>query len=394
MLTRDLLLFTTRKGRMRPRFVKPKDALLLELAEDLVGFATASVGCPKKEVDEAMGGRALAHDKPKVAKGLVKLLQDRMEVAEPGEAAVERRAEVFAASMAVLAEVADDAGPEAFERALSERLGQDLDAVRAVLHEDLLDERPVEAFEPIEAAGLLDRYNLAQAQGLVLYAQRLELRLPGLGRPEVRRLLRWLRFCRLVAEVREGEGGATILVVEGPAALFEGSKSYGLQLAQFLAAVPTVPEWSLSAEVRLPRRPAATLVLAHDDPLVSTFSGGAGYVPSELQALLETVEIPGWRIDPAPAPRVVGITGLAVPDFALVPEQGASRAVELFHRWHKGQLGRRLDELEAQPDETFYVGVDRALLKDEALAARIEADPRCFLFRGFPSSRAIKALTR
>lgn len=394
MLTRDLLRFSVRKGRIRPRFVDRDDPALAALAEDLAGYAREAPGRPKREVDEAMSARALAHDDPKMARGLVKLLQDRMEVADPGEQALERRERVFAAAMEALAAVEEDGELAAYEAAIAERIGEPLDGVRAALYEDLPDARLVEAVDPIDGPGLLDRYNLALAQGLVMYAGRLELSLPGLGRPEVRRVLRWLRFCRLVAEVRAEADGGTALGVEGPAALFDGGKGYGLQLAQFLAVVPSVGTWSLSAEVRLPRRPTATLALTGADPLVSSFGGGAGYVPAELGAILEGIELGGWTIDPAPAPRTVGPTGLAVPDFALIPEAGAPRVVELFHRWHRGQLTRRLDELAACPDPSFWVGVDKSLLSDADLAARIEGHPRCFTFRGFPSSRAVRRIAR
>jgi hypothetical protein len=391
VLTRDLLLFTLRKGRIRPRFVDRADGALLEAARDLVDIAARAPGEPKKDIDAAMGGRAMIHPRPKVARGLVKLLQDRMEVAEPGDAALELRRAAFAASMAALEAADPDEAFTQHERRLEAALGRPLEEVRAALHADLPDARPVESFEPISAEALIDRYNLALAQGLVLYARRVELEVGRPERPEVRRLLRWMRFCRLVAHVEAGEDGCR-LGVEGPAALFEGAKGYGLQLASFLAAVPMLGTWRLEAEVELPRRPAATLELTGADPLASTFSGGSGYVPEEVRAVLERARIPGWTVDLAPAPRTMGATGLAVPDFALVPERGAPLVVELFHRWHRGALERRLEELEASPDPSFRLGVDRALAKDPEVAARIEAHPQAFLFRGFPSARALARL--
>lgn len=397
MLTRELLQFTLRKGRIRPRFLQRADPELRALAASLVALAEAAPGRPVRELDEAMSALALGYARPRVGRGLVKLLQDRCTVEAPGEEGPRLRAEVFAASMAALSEVGGaggEASPSAYEARIEARLGRPLSEVRAALFADLPDARRVEAFDPIGAARLLERYDLAQAQGLLVYAERLELALPGLDRPEVRRLLRWLRFFRLVAAVETTPDGIR-LGVEGPAAMFEGTKRYGLQLASFFGAVPALPEWRLEAEVRLPRRPAARLELDRADPLVPGFGGGPGHVPPELVELSRRAELPGWRIDPAPPPRVVGATDLAVPDFALEAEDGRARlVVELFHRWHRGALGRRLAQLAEVPEADYRIGVDRVLLKDPELAGRIEAHPQAFSFRDFPTQRALRALVR
>lgn len=393
MLTRELLHFTTRKGRIRPRFLNRKDEDLRRVVGELLTAADHALGSPKREVDEALGAIALGSDKPKVARGLVKLITDRMEVREPGEEAWRRRQQTYEVAMRTLASLAPNATLRDYERGVEAQLDLSVDELRERLHEDLPDQRAVETYEPFDAEGLMDRYDLALAQGLVLYAQRLELEVPEADRPEVRRVLRFLRFCRLVAEVEPSEAG-TRLLVDGPAAIFEGAKSYGLQMASFMTVVPTLSEWGLSAEVQLPRRSRARLDLSYKDPLSGRFSGGAGYVPNEVKEVLERVEIPGWTVDTFPHPRPVGARGLAVPDFALVSDAGPLLVVELFHRFHRGALERRLSDLEATPDPSFRVGVCRTLLKNEGLAERVESLPWAFSFRGFPSVRAIKALLK
>lgn len=399
MLTRELLELSFRKGMVRPRLVDPEDPALLDLAEELVEIATAGVGEAKGDLEEALVHRAGLFPRQRVSRGLVKLVMDRTTVREPDSAVLEQRAEAFEAAMSVLSSLSPDASFETYEAELSSALSRPLAEVRRTLHDDLPDARLVEAFEPIAAKGLLERYNLALAQGLVMYTSRLELRLPSLERPEVRRLLRWLRFCRLVAESRRDEEAGRpaeglLLGVEGPAAMFEGARSYGLQLASFFAAVPSLTEWSLQAEVRLPRRPPARLELGHEDGLVSSFAGGAGYVPEEIRAVLEKLELPGVRVDLAPAPRPMGARGLAVPDFALVPAEGAPIVVELFHRWHRGLLERRLLELEEAPDPSYRIGVDRSLLRDPEVAGQVDGHPQVFLFRSFPTARALQRLAR
>lgn len=393
MLTRDLLLFSVRKGKIRPRFLKRKEAELEPLAQAMVGVAKEAVGRPKREIDEALSALALGAKRPKVARGLAKLLTDRLEVAEPEAAVSERREATFRAAMEALATVAPDGDIEDFAAGVAAVVGVPLDALRSELHADLPDARPVVSFDELSAPALLDRYDLALAQGLVLHAKALVLDLPPLGRAEVRRTLRFMRFCRLVGTAEARAGGEGIrLTVEGPAAIFEGAKSYGLQLASFLTVVPTLPEWRLQAEVALPRRAPATLELSEADPLVASFAGGAGHVPKELRAAAAGLEAKGWTVDLSPPPRTSGAKGVRVPDFALVAEDGRCLEVELFHRFHRGALARRLDELLEHPEPNLRLGVDRALVKDPEMSGRCESHAQVFLFRGFPTQRTLVRL--
>jgi predicted nuclease of restriction endonuclease-like RecB superfamily len=395
MLTRELLEHGVRGGVLRPRFVDPRQPALLELAEDLVGVVALGAGETRGALEEALLARARSHPRPRVALGLVKLLLDRMTFEEPDEAAETLRQRVFAEAQEVRRALPRDASLEAGLAALAARLaavtGRDLDLLRRDLYRDLGDERPLVSWDPLAAPALLDRYNLALAQGLLVYSRRVVLTVERAGTAEVRRLLRWLRFCRLVAEIRR-EGDAWSLAVEGPAALFDSGKKYGLMLATFLQAVPLLEAYRLDAEVTLPRRAPVNLQLTHLDPLVSPLAAGAGHVPEEIRRTLEGLEGGAWTVELSPEPRPVGATGLCVPDLALRhPGRGLEIAVELFHPWHRHALERRLAELSARPDPHLLLGVDRALAKDPEVARRLEGEAQVFLFNAFPGARVLLA---
>jgi predicted nuclease of restriction endonuclease-like RecB superfamily len=156
-------------------------------------------------------------------------------------------------------------------------------------------------------------------------------------------------------------------------------KKYGLQLATFLGAVPLLGKYTVEADIDLPRLARGRLYLDHKDPLVALDATALGHIPAE--------------IDPMPELRHVGASGMCVPDFGL-REQASGRtvAVELFHRWHRHALVRRLDELAVRPDPHFFVGVDLALTKDEAIAARVDGHPQVFTFNKFPSRKKLQPL--
>lgn len=268
--------------------------------------------------------------------------------------------------------------------------GLPLAALRAQLHADLPKRRKLAGCKLTSAEALLDRYDLATAQSLLLYSSQLILQFGGLERPVVRRVLGWLRFCRLVAELRALPGGEVELRVDGPAAIFEGSKRYGLQLASFLSAVPLLERWQLRAEVQLPRRPKAELQLSDADPL-KTHLPRSGYIPEEISRTLSKLKLPGWEVQLSPPPIPVGTSRIAAPDLALL--RGERRLViELFHPWHRGALGTRLEDLRRRPQPELRLGVDAKLYKDAALAAQLDAHPQVFRFNGFPSARVLSKL--
>jgi uncharacterized protein len=291
----------------------------------------------------------------------------------------------------VLRTLPEDATPETYEAALARALPAPLEHVRERLYADLPPQRRLVALELPEARELLERYNLALAQGHLLHARKLHLRARAPELLRVRKVLRWLKFCRLVASLHR-EDDDWELSVEGPGAMLDLQKKYGLQLASFLTVVPLLQRWELRAEVTHGRR-SSTLVLDHKDPLVSPHASGAlGHVPEEVAALASALEADAaWSLDLTPLPRHTGAAGLCVPDLTLRHrESGREVALELFHAWHAGALRRRLEELRARPDPDLLLGVERALVKDPAERALLETHPQVLLFRGYPSAKRVR----
>lgn len=390
MLTKDLLLYRVRQKLVRPSFVDASAPALVSLASDLAAIATSCVGEPLGDAEERLAERAGAFDDPKIAQGLAKLLVDRLEVEEASPEAAPRRRAAFDASSRVLRALPEDASPADFEAALRASLDRPLEAVRAELFSDLPDARAVLSFDPIEPRALLDRYNLALVQGLLLRARRLKIRTVDPDVVRVRRVLRWLRFCRLVADVRE-EDGAVSIEVEGPGEVLSMSRKYGLQLAIFAEVVPLLARWELEAGIELSRDRVVPLVLDERAPLVAP-PRPLGHVPEEIAVIAKKLADETWEIDTTPPPRHVGAGSLCMPDLVATHRpSGIGLAVEFFHRWHRHAFTRRLADLALRPDPTLLLAVDEAVL-DDALEATVDALPRAMTFRGFPSERKLRAL--
>ncbi len=389
MLTRDLLLFRTREGKLRPSFIRRDEPELVALATELISEVERGTGQRRDDVEETLSLRAGAFTRPRVAKGLVKLLLDRAHFDEAAEGVTQVRWERFQLAARILRTLPADSPVEAYESRLAQALPAPLPEVREALYIDLPGNRRLLSWEALSAGDLLDRYNLALAQGPLMGARRLTLRARSPELLRVRKLLRWLKFCRLVAEVRrDGEDWA--LEVEGPGALLSLQKKYGLQLASFLSVVPVLERWELKAEVEASARKRAVLVLDHRDPLVSPLPSALGHIPPEVATLAEAFQDAEWELDLTPLPRHMGASGLCVPDLTFRHrKKGHQVAIELFHPWHAGPLERRLGELRSRPDPGLLLGVDRALAKGPGSEA-LEAHPQVVLFNGFPSARRLR----
>jgi predicted nuclease of restriction endonuclease-like RecB superfamily len=394
VLTRDLLLYRIQKGRVRPTLLPRESPEVVALSESLLGCVRGAAGVTRGELEQELSELCVGFDEPKIAQGLVKLLVDRIEFTEPDDEARTLRETAFDAGAAALGLLAADTTPELHEARLADALESPLRAMRDRLYADLPDARPMLSFEDIDAPGLVDRWNLAQVQGLVMHAKTVEVTSSSPDLLRVRRLLRWLKFNRLVADVRR-ENDDWTLVVEGPAAILEMARRYGLQLAQFVAAVPVLGTWRLRAEVQL--RYGAPVMLEVDERsgLVSPYERSLGHVPEEITVVVRklSASAEGWEVDTSPQPRPVGTGALCVPDLTFRHTQsGTELAVEFFHPWHRHQLAARLDQLRVRPDDGLIVAVDEVLLKDESLRALVEGRPQTLTFKGFPSERRFKQL--
>lgn len=392
MLTRELLAFRRVQGKLRPTFVDVRDEGHLGLAAALVDTFRHAIGETRGALDETLDAVVGESRKPKIARGLIKLLIDKSSFEEPGDAALALRRVAFAAGAAALRALPEEVPLAIYIERLTPTLPAPLADCRDHLYDDLAEHRRlVDAVLPTPRA-LLERYNLALAQGLAFYASSLRVRTGTQSPLELRRLLRWLKWSRLVADIRR-DGDEWALQVEGPGAMFDMQKKYGLQLATFLAAVPLLTRFTVEADVAVPRGVSGTLALDHKDPLCALDRTALGHIPPEIEAGLATLGDARWTVDPLPDLRHTGATGMCVPDFALHDrDTGTSLVVELFHRWHRRALLRRLDELTTRPDPGLALGVDLSLLKEDGLAARIEGHPQIFTFNKFPSRRRLQPL--
>jgi hypothetical protein len=329
MLTGDLLQFTRRSGRVHPRRVDPSDARLLEAVNGLAGLFQAHIGQRRGDLEEAIGRYVPPGLDPKRVRGLARLLWERCEFQTTAEADPPALREALFGAAAEEWKRFSEAGTAAWRAALVERIGQTQHLtppeVDAALYADLEENQIVTTFESLTPGRLLERYNVAQIQGLLLKADRVRVTAPWPTPQRLRQLLRYLKFFGLlfVAEAHgEGEGKSLTLTVDGPLSVLESATRYGLNLAQFLPALLLWEgPWKLTAEVRLRGRAGIDQLDVEPHPaLRSHYPDRGQWVPDDVRRFVEAFNAtPGpWRAEPAEEVSVLPGNAFLVPDFRFV----------------------------------------------------------------------------
>ncbi len=404
MLTRDLLRYQRRNG-FRPAFIKPDDTALLSSAGELLSIyreAAASM-MRRGEIAELTEVVLKGMRDTKLANGLDKLIQDRCTFAPVQEIDyVAERRRLFLHASSALPEAAGDL--ERYRASLAALPGVP-EFMAGDIYGDLPDNERLTGFRELYPLELLHRYNLALVQGLLVYAETLELDVCDENPAALRRLFKYLKFFRLLAELKRPPGckdrGRVQLVISGPFSLFANTRKYALQLAEFFPAVVGVQKWSLQAKLNVGAL-TGMLKLDESSQLVSHYRTFSTYVPEEIRMFHDLFrrEVTDWKIV-GESPFIEGVRPeLIFPDLSFRHEADQRLVhLELFHRWHRGQLEQRLNFLAAHLKTPLIIGIDRSLLTEEEYAALQERYPqlvsRLFRFRDFPGvDRARRTLQR
>lgn len=388
MLNREHLRYTFRSGKFHCRFVDVSDENNLRLASALMTVYADGLHRRRCELAEMSHALVSAAADRKFASGLEKLVLDMAEFAsaEGDTDYPALRRELFSKSGRIMG-TGEDFSETEYRRRVA--------GPPADIYGDLPDFELLTAFRELEPGELLCRYNTALVQGLLMNTSQLTVALPGAETAELRKLVKFMKFFRLLAEIAAPRPGEILLQVSGPFALLENSRKYALQLASFFPAVLKMKHFRLEAEIRLPDR-TGKLILSEKDNLVSHYRELAAYVPEEIRIFHRVFRerCSEWTIV-GETPFINTGGEICFPDLSFRRTDGRICHLELFHRWHRGALPRRLAFLDEHPQTPLILGVDRAAVTEEGFEELRTAHPaaaeRLFRFRDFP---AVETLVR
>jgi uncharacterized protein len=370
----------------------PVTADTLALAADLMALFRGARGRTRGELEAEL--QVLEGDQTdyRLKRGLAHLLTHDFSTFEVDTALepAALRQRVFAVSAQRVPSPQNAAATlEAVADALTSELALDIGPaqVRAWLYADLPEARVLTSFDEPTPEGLLERYNLAQAQGVLYRASHVVITAHRNDPGEYKLLFRYLKLFGLMAYIEGDADLGFTLTIDGPASLFTPSPRYGLALAKLLPALLHVTRWSLTATL-VPRQWSSSIsqgsrfTLAAGCGLVSHYPPGRPYDSILEQAFAERwAKTPtAWRlereVDLIPLPGSV-----MVPDFRLVHPDGRSVLLEIVGYWRPEYLRKKFAQVRRAGREDVLLAVSERLNLERAGVKRHDIPARVVWFK-------------
>jgi predicted nuclease of restriction endonuclease-like RecB superfamily len=372
MLTAGLIRVRTHKKTITPSYLKGDTPKTVELARELIELYVRAVAqsWTREELEGAVKEISGDRTDHKTIKGVARVIEDTCEFSTESEIPpVELRAKLFAM---VAANPTRAAAREAYsEAAISYGLG--VEQVKEALYSDRKQEQRIISMGVPEdgAEWLINRYNVALVQSLLLRCEELTVELDEPSAERLRQLFRHTQFRGLMYRIEPREGGFT-LHLDGPTSLLKLSTRYGMALANWFPALllQTSP-WELKATIRwTKRRLRKELTLSSSLGLASHVKDTGAYQSRTAQWLEErwgTIDS-DWEIRREAAPINLNGESVVVPDFSF-HQGGRSAHLEIVGIWRRAWLKRRIKQLKSYSPGNLVLAVSTKLAgSKEALA--------------------------
>ncbi len=425
MLTADLVQARVYRKEVRPRYIDAGDEGNLALARELIALFSTHEGLSRRELDNELqellgtGTEFLLH------RSLAKLLFDRstFETHAPVEPELLRDS-VFKAAASVYREAGEPPGLPAeavptrdpmldassseevaeatrrfdFDRATilaAVAVEHDLEEsqVEAGLYADLKSEQILRDWKPCRPRWLLERYNVALAQGVLFRAVELEIRIDGGSVRRHRELFRKIKFFQLMHRVEGNAAAGYTIRLDGPMSVFKSSGRYGLQMASFLPTLLHFDRWSLTARLAWGKKRRDLGFRLSPATGLQPYTRLTGqWQPEELAWLPEQFDklATDWQISTDAELVDLGGRGVLVPDYVFEHPSGQRVFMEVFGFWNKGAIASRVELLRQHGPGNLILALSKQLATGREGLEELPGE--IYVFRASPIARKVLKL--
>lgn len=380
MLTLDLVRVRRKDQSIIPRYLR-KDARerMLPVASAFLETIAGMIGQRRDDIEAAISAVPVPARDRVTALGLRKLLDDRSEYeVTEGVDPEHLRREVFAAAAAAHKglDVHAEFDREAVLDDVAARLSLTRAALEAGLYADLRGSEILRGFRDITPEALIERYDLALAQAVLLRAARVEVRVEGETPDRYRKLFRAARFHGLIHVVTgDPEAGYTI-TLDGPFSLFDAVQRYGLRLALFLPSVLACARFHVTAQVLWGKsREPLTFEITPKDGLVSHAADFPHSSP-DLDVFCAAFTRLGSAWTVQPNERIFALPGevVCVPDLVFKNRTtGDEVFLEAFGFWSRDAVWRRVELIRRGFPARILLAVSKQLRVSEEVLGEEDA---------------------
>jgi predicted nuclease of restriction endonuclease-like RecB superfamily len=400
MLTGKMVRARLQGNRVVPLYLDVRKPDWIETAERLIDIFRSQQGRSRGELESDLRESFDNSPSQLIVDGLAKLLEDRCEFETvSGVQPAALREAVFARAASLRQHARSGNGlRQLFERTtvlqeVAAVFGVTPEDVEQGLYADLKNEQRMVKFADTTAERLLQRYNVALAQAILLRSTGMKVKINNETPQRYRQLFRQVKFHRLICEAAAKSADSYELSLDGPLSLFSATQKYGLQLALFLPAVIHCKDFELRADLRWgPRRVSKTFTVTPGDGLVSHQADRGVYVPPELAMFVELFKkrVEGWDIVEETALLPLG-PSFWVPDFRLIRKSdGRIVYFEVLGFWRRSSVEKHLERLRRHASQRFLLAVSDQLKVDDAELGGLPAE--VYRFRQMPLPDAVAML--
>ncbi len=389
MLPVELLRYRAVGDEVQPAVVDPASPRYLQVAEALIALAESHVGSTLGEFREAVRdfvGGATDH---RLQRGLAHLLEERLRREPPLEAAPGDLRRTLYRIVAERGPIVDE--PEAVGGLTREVAYEQVGTVHRLAGEEvarwLFADHPegqrIVDYDRVDLSPtwLLQRYNLALAQGLLYHAEDLTVTLYPCERPAFQRVFYGLKRHRLLYSCEGNPDLGWDLQINGIGSV-HGRSHYGLRMAAFLPYVLLHPRWQLRATTRWDRA-RRSFHLTEESGFVSHLHPSPAFdsiLERELAARFAGLES-AWTLVREMGLILLGGSSVMIPDFRAVyrPDPRVTAYFEIVGYSGEGYLERKVAKVRRAGRRDLILAVGQHLNLDPAVAALIPG--RVFYYR-------------
>ncbi len=398
MLSPELVRAKVIQGELKlTQFTRKTRDRALELATEYLLIARQNVGHTREELKQSWALVPATPGERRLADGLLKLVEDACDFgSEQTLPPSELRREVFLeASRRRQSAPAD----QPFDRAdtlnvIAHRHELTSSAIEEALYADLKGAQKLKSVGPLEAASVVEHYEVGQVQAVLLRAVEVVAEIHCESPLSYRHLFNKLKFRRLLYSI-EALGRGYRVRLDGPFSLFESVTKYGLQLALVLPALLECDELVLRATLRWgkQRRPVG-FSYTQRKPRASS---GAPALPDEVERLREGLlaKSSGWEVGISDEVLNLPGIGVCVPDLVFVRDQQRVY-LEVMGYWSRDAVWRRVEMAEKGLGARVLFAVSSRLRVSEAVLEDSESSA-LYVYKGVMSPaqvlRRIEALS-
>jgi uncharacterized protein len=381
------LLVTDLSAKVRPRAVA--------LARDYLDLAASHVGATRADLEEAFQQVETQASERKLALGLQKLVEDRLEFDVTGDEDPRTlRATVFlaAATRRKALEDGADFDREAFVIEEARKREMDVALFERTLYGDLRNAQILNSFAAVDPEVLVAGYDLAQKQAVLLRAVDLTADVRCRDPYAYRLLFRKLKFFRLMHQIEARSDGGYRIVIDGPFGLFSASTKYGLALALALPALLACDEYTIRASLRWgkERAPRTFKIEGCAQP---TLGDATPHLPEEVATVLERLRALSSEWEPSVSSDILEVRGegLCVPDLRFVNRQtGEVAYLEVLGYWSREAVWKRVELARKGLDSRVIFAVSSRLRVSETVLAD-DVPSELYVYKGQLKAQEILA---